>query len=74
MDVAAQLAREKNFEASLKIGANRNTVPMKSARFAANGRSGTNELSNTQGEKELKETKLGETMTTNKTVDLKETL
>ena len=73
MDVAAQLAREKNFEASLKIGGNRMAVPVKSARFS-NGRPGGNELSNTNGEKELKETKLGETMTTNKTVDLKETL
>lgn len=39
MDVAAQLAREKNFEASLKIGANRMAAPIKSARFG-NGRPG----------------------------------
>lgn len=37
MDVAAQLAREKNYEATLKIGANRMAQPMKSARFG-NGR------------------------------------
>jgi hypothetical protein len=47
--------------------------PLKSARFGADRRTGQNEHSNAQNEKELKETgKLGDTMTSNKTVDLKE--
>ena len=74
MEVAQQLQREKNFEASLKIGANRmSTGPLKSARFGNDRRTGQNEHSNAQNEKELKETgKLGDTMTSNKTETLKE--
>lgn len=44
MEVAQQLQREKNFEASLKIGVNRlNNGTQKSARFAADRRTGQNE-------------------------------
>jgi hypothetical protein len=73
MEVAQQLQREKNFETSLKIGANRmSNGPLKSARFGA-ARAGQNEHSNAQDEKALKETgKLSDTMKTNQTVDLKE--
>ena len=57
MEVAQQLQREKNFEASLKIGLNRtnNGQTQKSARFGGDRRNGQNEHTNGQNEKELKE-------------------
>jgi len=67
------LQREKNFEASLKIGVNRmNNGPLKSARFT-DTRRGQENLTNTNGGDKDKDNKLGDTMTSNKTVDMKET-
>lgn len=50
-----------------------NNGPLKSARFGGDRSSGQNAHTNGQNEKELKETgKLGDTMASNKTQDLKE--